>query len=305
MSVPSTDKVCVVVVAWRPKPEIAANLAAMLAETPHLVVVENAAEIAAPPGAYGRPDLSGLADLQALSRELGFHLIANRANLGQAAALNQGLDWARAQGFEFACLFDQDSRPRPGYLAAMLDLWPRLPDRPAVLGCNYDALIQGQVKAGFPQPPAEPFFEHVTAITAGSFLPFAALAEVGPFRENFFIDHVDHDWCLRARALGFHVHIASARLIVHSIGAISYHRFLGKRLETSNHSALRRYYWHRNGLRLALEHWRREWRWGLMILCFFMPTGLANMLLFERRRGQKLAAVLHGLLDGLLGRMGR
>jgi len=36
-------------------------------------------------------------------------------------------------------------------------------------------------------------------ITSGSLLPLATYADIGPFREEFFIDFVDTDYCFRAR----------------------------------------------------------------------------------------------------------
>jgi rhamnosyltransferase len=42
-------------------------------------------------------------------------------------------------------------------------------------------------------------------ITSGSFIPISIFNDVGFMREELFIDFVDIDWCLRARAKGYEI----------------------------------------------------------------------------------------------------
>ncbi len=286
MSAPDRENTCALVVAFRPKAGLEDALRAILEQMPRLAVVENEA---------GR----GETDLAELSGRLGFQHLGNESNLGQAAALNQGLAWAAGQKCAYVCLFDQDSKPKTEYFRSMGALWEVLPEPRGVLGCNYEAFLQGRRKLGFTEPPAKPYFQYPAAITAGSLLPLSLVLEIGTFREGLFVDQVDHDFCLRARAAGYGVFIASEPLRVHSIGDISYHRFLGKWLETSNHSAERRYYWYRNSTIVCLERLRQEPRWCLSFFCFHFFTNLINMLLFEKNKWRKLSHILRGVWDGL------
>jgi rhamnosyltransferase len=57
-----------------------------------------------------------------------------------------------------------------------------------------------------------------TLITVGSLISVAAFARIGPFREDFFVDYADIEFCLRARRSGYHVVQGVAPTIEHAIG---------------------------------------------------------------------------------------
>lgn len=290
--VPDPSDIAALIVAYRPTAAITAGLAAIGAQVGRVIVVDNT------------PDGSSEALFADLAGQLPFERLAVGENIGQAAGLNRGFARAAELGAAFVLTLDQDSLPAPDLARRLCAIWGHLPAEtpPAVLGANYQAEIQGRLKLGFPSPPGNgEFFENVTAITSGSLTPLSVFRDVGPFREEFFIDHVDHDWCLRARAKGYGVYVAAAPLLTHVVGAISYHRLLGKTLETSNHAAARRYFWHRNGAVLVCEHLRREPRWCLTLAFYHFPAALVTMSLFEKNRSAKLAAVARGLWDGLRG----
>ena len=55
-------------------------------------------------------------------------------------------------------------------------------------------------------------------ISSGSSISLTALADIGPFDESLFIEHVDTDWALRAGAKGYRLYgVADARLD-HALG---------------------------------------------------------------------------------------
>ena len=68
----------------------------------------------------------------------------------------------------------------------------------------------------------------------------------GPFRSDFFIAFIDHEYCLRLRKLGYKVIIANVPLMVHALGAPttpSFDNRVGKfTLVLTNRYPLRRYY---------------------------------------------------------------
>ena len=80
------------------------NMSNVLAQTDGLVVVDNGSKI------------DEISPLRKASQNHGFQLIENDVNLGIAEALNQGVRWARANGFSWVILFDQDSRLTPGFI---------------------------------------------------------------------------------------------------------------------------------------------------------------------------------------------
>ena len=56
-------------------------------------------------------------------------------------------------------------------------------------------------------------------ITSGSLLALAVFRRVGPMREDFFIDAVDFQYCLRLRRHGYKVIETLLPTLIHPIGA--------------------------------------------------------------------------------------
>jgi rhamnosyltransferase len=233
------------------------------------------------------------------------HLIRNCSNRGIAAALNQGVQWALGEGFRWVLLLDQDSEPLPEMGPRLLAIYhlASADSKTAIVGSNfYDRRLK---RLRFPSLADAPCGWTVqrTVIGSGSLIECAAFAAVQGFREDLFLDSVDHDFCLRVRRKGFQVVLAARPLMRHTIGAPTVHHFVGMEVSTSNHSAERRYYMVRNRLLLARENLRSEPRWVAANLCFLLLDTLV-MVLFEGGRRRKVWSVMVGAWHGLLGRTG-
>lgn len=300
---PSREHTCAVVVTYHPDEAIAGNVRVLTAQVAAVFIIDNASNPAA------RERLVGLA------AELpGVTLILNDENLGIAAALNQGLARADAAGFVWALLLDQDSKLLPalmGSLRAAYGTFPN-PQRLGIIGTRFqlDGVLADQLPPGLRAPAADPpelgaplFVEKVTVITSGSLLSLLAARQTGVMREDFFIDGVDHEYCLRLRRHGYAVIEAVTPGLIHPLGAPTVRPVLGRRVFVSNHPPLRRYYIARNRLLLARAYFLSEFRWIANSL-----LGLAKEMLIvslaEQERGRKLAATAMGLLHGVLNRRG-
>jgi rhamnosyltransferase len=141
-------------------------------------------------------------------------------------------------------------------------------------------------------------FSNVKAvITSGTLASLSALEQIGPFRDSFFIDHVDTEYCLRARSHGFIVVKASKPAMVHSIGAVSTHEIGWMKVQTTNHSALRRYYSTRNLIFVSRLFYKAEFMWVLSTAYSWVKSVIL-ISLFENDRPAKLRSIMIGLLDG-------
>jgi hypothetical protein len=144
-------------------------------------------------------------------------VIANRQNVGVAAAINLGV--AAAQG-DYVALLNNDLELDPGWLHELVSVLDRHPEA-GTASCkllNYwrrneldgagdifcldgTAYRRGHGDADRGQYELE---QDVFAPTAGAGLyRSAALSEVGPFDESFFMYFEDVDWGLRAQLLGY------------------------------------------------------------------------------------------------------
>jgi rhamnosyltransferase len=289
---PEVQKICGVVVTFHPAPGIAAKLRKIAAIVDTLIVVDNSAS----------PRVSAL--LAPVAAQMGAALMHNPRNLGIATALNQGVDFARTRGADWVLFFDQDSEPNEDFRAEFGRVFAAYEEvQPlGVLGCNY--FLSGTSVPRYPtQAPGGKNYAPITSvITSGSAYAMPMLVRLGPFKEEYFIDCVDTEYCWRARAHGYAVCITNRPLITHTIGAPSSHRVLGRSLTTWNHRALRRYFIGRNNVLLFLEYFRRFPRDSFDLLVYVLKTGI-KISVSEQERPKKLSYLLRGIWHGMRRRL--
>jgi rhamnosyltransferase len=286
--------VCAIVVTYHPDAALAARLGRIAPQVGAIVMVDNGSTDA---------EVAMLHDIAADAR---IHLTLNGQNLGVARALNLGVQCAGTLGYPLALLLDQDTGVEADMVHTLLGIYSSFPDRDrlAVIGSNYQDVNRPSPEPDGLESTDAAWDEAETVITSGSLLPLAAHADIGPFREEFFIDFVDTDYCLRARAKGYQVIKSRKHLMSHAVGALHESRFLWFKRWTYNHSPDRRYYFARNNTVLIREygHYGRV-RWMLKSLhrCFRLSK---RVFLYEKARTRKIAAIAQGWRDGVTGKMG-
>jgi rhamnosyltransferase len=287
---PRKENICSIVVSYFPEGDFLSRLRRIKSQVAQVVVVDNASS----------DETAKL--LEAAQTELGNAVIRNQANLGIATALNQGTAWAMGKGYAWCLLFDQDTTPSASMLQKLIAVYDQFPcrDRLAVIGSNYRAESVPVARV----PKTQTWLERKTVITSGSLVSLAALDRIGPFRDEFFIDCVDFDFCLRARSMGFEVAEAIEPIMTHSVGLPAKHRLLGRQGEVFNHAPFRWYYITRNNIVLFGEYLWKDPAWVIKAVCARALASLL-MLLFENSRLVKVKYMTAGFCDGLLGRLGR
>ena len=278
--------VCAVVVTYHPDPGFPDRLARIRPQVGRVVVVDNGSS---PPAREMLRNAAG-PDVD---------LILNDTNLGVATALNQGVGHARDRSYRWTLTLDQDSVVEPFLVEALLEAYDAFPARDlvAVVGSNYFDEKRGKTfKRESPAFP--PYLEQTTVITSGSLISVDAYGRIGPFRDDFFIDHVDDEYCLRAQSMGCKVILCRRPVIRHSIGGAVGKRILGRTVWSSNHSTVRRYYMARNFLWVARKYF--SYRPGWVALHAFRHAGfLLLMVLLEKERWGKIESSARGIRDGL------
>jgi rhamnosyltransferase len=279
-------------VTYHPDPDLFSRVEKVAQQVAQMVIVDN--------GSSG----SCIQQIRTVADKFAIHLILNASNEGLARALNAGAQWAASQGYRWVLTLDQDTAVAPNMIDSLAEAFRRCPfsERLAVIGSNYRDKVTGRVLSddvigsnGFPGA------EMRTVLTSGSLVSVDAFQVIGGFRDEFFIDNVDHEYCLRARAHGFHVVMTSKPVMEHGIGCLREHRLLWKRVGTSNHPPVRQYFMARNTFILAREHIGKEPRW---ILGYFWAwvKSIFLVFLFEEQRIPKIKNIIRGCVDGILGR---
>lgn len=251
-----TPALSICIVNWNTRTDLRALLQAVRADAgdaAEVIVVDN-----------GSTDSS----VDMVRREFPWaHLIANADNRGYARATNQAIAAARGQ---FLFLLNPDSLVRPGCCARLQRFLEEHPNAgaagPRVL--NPDGSLQSSCRR-FPTFAAGLFrgtplgwllpgnrftraylmqeWDHTTPREvewlsgAALMVRRAAVAQVGPLDERFFMFCEDVDWAYRARAAGWERWYVPDAVVVHTIGRATDQAVLP--MVRAFHRSMLRFYW--------------------------------------------------------------
>ena len=288
------DRVCAVLVTYHPDTGFPERLHLLTPQVAEVIIVDNGS--AEDGVALLRRATGDAATPQSVT------LLENPQNLGIARALNIGIAHALTRGYHWALLLDQDSEVDGRLIERLLATTADFPDpgHLAIAAARFRDVNERPPETRHLGAEGALWREAESVITSGSFLSLPAYQAIGPFRDEFFIDYVDTEFCLRARNAGYRIIETREALMSHTIGAPTPHRFLGKTTWTTNHSAQRRYYIARNNTVLLRER-GGAWRRKSLTRCFRLCK---RIVLYEGDKGPKLAAVVEGWWDALRGNMG-
>lgn len=268
-----------------------------------LIVVDN--------GSRGSAEIDTL--LEAERPGVGWRLVRNAQNQGLGRALNQGIEAAAAMGCTHVALFDQDSLPAPDLLQRLLAAQAELVaagHRPAAVGPTQrdsrtgveypQRRIEGlAMRMIWPSRQPERLVEVSFLITSGSLVSLEVLQEVGPMRDDFFVDYIDIEWCFRAGAAGLRCWCVGDALLHHTLGERR-RRFLGR--EISVHSATRSYFQFRNLVYMARMK-TVPMRFRVLETLYFLSRAPVHVAL-AGLSWHHVRQVLRGIADGWRGRLG-
>ncbi|HUX82748.1 MAG TPA: glycosyltransferase family 2 protein [Halothiobacillus sp.] len=238
-----------------------------------------------------------------------------KGNLGLGSALNTGVERARSLKATHVLLMDQDSVPCPRMVDLMvMHLDGFMGDRPvAAIGPRFVDVNNGAVSqhvhfeslriGRIPCVENAPCLSTDFLITSGSLIPIQVLDDVGPMDESLFIDHVDTEWCLRAKSKGYALLGDCEALLEHDLGEYRKRIWFGRWRDVPVHKAFRYYYIFRNSILL----YRRKyipWAWIRVDLIRLVYI-LGFSILFGPDRLNKMAMMWKGVRDGLRGVTGR
>lgn len=237
-------------------------------------------------------------------------------NKGIAAAHNVGIDLARKAGYRYVLLLDQDSILPDGALSRYLEIMNQQPADSmdiAVLGPRYRNPDTGHSSlfvrfnwfrnSYHKNERNSLLFDADMLISSGSFYDIRMFDRVGLFDEGLFIDHVDTEWCLRAKNAGFRCLGVWDVLMTHSLGEGSLRVWFLRWHVQPLHKPFRLYYIFRNSLLLyRLPHISIKWVSGDILRLFRL---LIVYSLFSSDRIGAIRWIFRGLCDGMQGKCGK
>lgn len=284
------DSCCAIFVTYNPDSSLAENVSSVLAQVSEIIVVDNASNI----------DAQEI--LRDISNDKRVTLITNDRNHGIAYALNQGVKYAIDREYRWLLTFDQDSLAPPDYLQTLLSTYESADNRDsiAIVAPTY-ITTTGTVSFSHPlskNSDNKAYSEVETTMTSGNLIVTEVFNKVGFFNEDFFIDFVDHEYCLRLAKSGFRIVESHQALLQHTLGSSTKHNFLGLNIITTNHNSLRRYYKYRNMITVLKMYFLDSISISSQILRVFLSEPI-KILMFEQDKYSKIKSIFKGIYHGI------
>lgn len=211
----------------------------------------------------------------------------NNTNTGIASALNQIVNYARENNFDWVLTLDQDSICSCDMISNMIKysdmdnvgiLCPLNIDKENYCNDNTNKTI-GEME---------------WCITSGALTNVKRTFNCN-YDEKMFIDMVDYDYSLQVKKAGLKIIRVYNSILYHRLGELETKRFFGAIIEVTNHSPLRRYYYARNVCYVIKKHnlrgkEKKYWKKKLRLLAL-------KILLFEKEKIKKIKMMRNGKKD--------
>lgn len=235
-------------------------------------------------------------------------MISMHGNAGIAAAQNAGIRLAKKLGAKMIGFFDQDSHADEKLLEKLEKALQNLGECVvSPLALEKDSLNEYPVqilgRLGYPKDvfvKGKKVPQKVDLVISSGMMTTAEVFEkVGVYDEDFFIDFVDVEWCLRCKKAEIPVYVIPDAVLMHKIG--NENVSVGE-MSIVVHSAVRTYYKVRNAFLLLYK------KAGVIFtMRQILPALLHNFLLIfsvEEKR-KYLKYYFMGVVHGIFGIRGK
>lgn len=303
-----THRIAAIILTYRADQSILRQAVASLCpQVDRILIVDNGT----------RWDAGALLDVLAEGDKEKIEFIWLETNLGVGAGHNRGIQRARVSGFTHVLILDHDSVPRPDMVRHLVAAIDQLDDRGirvAAVGPRYvdryTGRMAGFVRLGRWRPTrvycggaqSAQVLETDFIISSGSLIPMSVLDRVGEMNEGFFIDHVDTEWILRAKARGYRSFGVCDAVMDHSIGNTTFQLWFGRWRNAPVHSPERDYYLFRNSISMyRMPHAPRRWIVNDIVRLVSMAIVFP---LVAPDRWRRIRLIVRGIWHGLRGLTG-
>ena len=231
------SKVAAIIVSYNPDKNLLDSVNLLISQVEKIIIVDNGSI------EEKRKDISSIKDIDNERIEVIF----NEENLGIATALNIGVREALKQGFNWILTMDQDSKASKDMVEKMFEVYNNIDEkeRKSILSI-FPNFVDERIQS-IEENSVMNTYEYVDAdITSGNLVNAEVFDKVGFFDDSLFIDLVDTDFCMRLNEKNIKMIKVRDAILYHSLGESQSVKSIFGKFNTSNHSALRRYYMTRN-----------------------------------------------------------
>ncbi len=303
--------IAAVIVTFNPQLQnLRQNILAVFDQVDQVVIIDN--------GSENQASLRDLLETLVLEKVV---LRCLNVNQGIGAAHNHGIAIAKESQHDYVLLLDQDSLVNSDMVDVLYDAVLQLvtsgeASTLAAVGACYTGDNSNDsffVRFGWLKFQRQYCLgtEHGVIpadflISSGSLIPMKVIDHIGGMDDSLFIDHVDTEWFLRAKAAGLQAYGICQAKMQHGLGEQMHRvRFfgVGRERHVPQHKPFRYYYMFRNSFALyRRNNLSRKWKWNDMqrLMQIFLFYGVCY-----GPRLKNLTMMFRGMLDGLRNKMGK
>ena len=258
-------------------------------------------------------DNSSIDNKSLLNKNKKIVYIPNFENLGIATALNIGAKRAIEDGYDFLLTMDQDSCFNDNDIIKMIDMIEKYPEDKEIenqfgsnisqIGLfsplhvvNNDFNIMGEPHSKYDSP--------LNVMTSGNIINLKIYQEMNGFKDDFFIDCVDFEYCMHLKKKCYNIIRNNSIILNHKLGNYITKKVFKKKYSTFEHNHIRRYYIVRNRHYLCDMYWNDFNEYcRLEKKCTLKELKL--VWLCEKNKIKKTYYMLKGFIDYKRGKKGR
>lgn len=177
-------------------------------------------------------------------------------NQGIAKALNEGVILARNKKYKWIITMDNDSEATKDMVCNMISVYNELPvdEKKDIVSIAPIFIDISDNEENLKQNLDIKYSYVDLVITSGNIISLDIFNKIGMFREDYFIDYVDNEFCLRILESGKKIIQINQAILKHHLGNSLEKKIFFKTIKSTNHSPVRRYYLTRNSLDVANKY---------------------------------------------------
>jgi rhamnosyltransferase len=201
------------------------------------------------------------------------------------------------EGYKYLLTMDQDTTFKPGVMKKLKEVINNtdMSKIGIVTPWHHTKLIDKK-------PETETDDPH-DVMTSGNILNLDIWQKIGGFKDWFFIDGIDIEYCMNLHKNGYKILRVNSVEIDHNLGDLFYKNIRGRLFLCTNHPPIRRYYIMRN-YHYILDMYKDV----EPSYCYSLVSQRHNMigvLLFEKQKIKKIRKYIQGLRDYKKGIKGK
>lgn len=202
-------------------------------------------------------------------------------------ALNYAWHYAQENGYDYLLTMDQDS------VWENFQMYKDIVESENDTGAIYCPNINNDPSICNPKQVVE------YGITSGMLVPVEVLNKIGGYDEQFTIDGIDLDFCLKAKYNGIKTWAFKECVLKQRFGQPIEKKIIWKTIQVTSYSTIRLYSIYKGHI-ILLRRYKVSKLLKRRLLKNYLYYVPRNILLFEKEKRKKISAIIKGIYSGMV-----